>query len=196
MQLLGHLQILQKLLCYCFTKNVKVVVKFKHSAVFSRICFCHDLRAFCVNFVTSKHRSRKSFDKYHVCIHCVFSNEDINKTAPQETRSVRRTDLIITQFPNMQLHRASLIQADFSLISHPFDLKSKCSDLSSTWIFWDNCSTRPSPINSDITEAGFDVITTLSLNTHTYTAYIIRMHATSIGQSSMWSWTLRTTELI
>ena len=33
----------------------------------SRICYCRDLRAFCVNFLSSKCRSRKSFDKYHVC---------------------------------------------------------------------------------------------------------------------------------
>ena len=76
------------------------------------------------------------------------------------------TDLI-NQFPNMQLHRASLIQANFSLISRPFDQKPEFSWIVLDMNFWDICSTRPSPINSDITEAGFDIITTLSLlDTH------------------------------
>ena len=76
------------------------------------------------------------------------------------------TDLI-NQFPNMQLHRASLIQANFSLISRSFDQKPEFSWIVLDMNFWDICSTRPSPINSDITEAGFDIITTLSLlDTH------------------------------
>ena len=34
---------------------------------FVEICYCRDLRIFCVNLLSSKCRSRKSFDKYHVC---------------------------------------------------------------------------------------------------------------------------------
>ena len=46
--------------------------------------------------------------------------------------------------------------------------------------FWDICSTRPSPINLDITEAGFDVITTLSLlHTHIYGVYYTHAHNTN-----------------
>ena len=48
--------------------------------------------------------------------------------------------------------------------------------------FWDICSTRPSPINSDITEAGFDVITTLSLlHTHIYGVYYTHANTTPMG---------------
>ena len=52
--------------CATVTKNVKFVVNFFIYAVFSRICYCRDLRVFCVTFLSSKLRSRKSFDKYHV----------------------------------------------------------------------------------------------------------------------------------
>ena len=59
-----------------FTDIAKIVVLLLQSnlwlnlsiyAVLSRIRYCRDLRAFCVNFLTLKCRSRKSFDKYHVC---------------------------------------------------------------------------------------------------------------------------------
>ena len=36
-------------------------------AILSRICFCRDLRFFCVNFWGQKLRLRKFFDKYDVC---------------------------------------------------------------------------------------------------------------------------------
>ena len=41
-------------------------------AVLSRIRYCRDLRVFCVNLLSSKCRSRKSFDKYHVCLIPLF----------------------------------------------------------------------------------------------------------------------------
>ena len=76
MQLLGHLQILLKLLCCCY-KNVEFVVKFDHLRCFlANSVYCCDLRVFCVIFLSSKHRSRKSFDKYHVWRLPVVNNDD------------------------------------------------------------------------------------------------------------------------
>ena len=37
-------------------------------AILSRIRFCRDLRFFCVNFKGPNLRSRKFFDKYHLCV--------------------------------------------------------------------------------------------------------------------------------
>ena len=45
---------------------VKLVVKLIY-AVFSQIRYCRNSCAFRVNFLLSKCRSHKSFDKYHVC---------------------------------------------------------------------------------------------------------------------------------
>ena len=61
--LMGHFQIFKN----CCASVIKIWNLCIY-AVFSRIWYCRDLRVFCVNFVTSKRRSRKSFDKYHVCL--------------------------------------------------------------------------------------------------------------------------------
>jgi len=76
MQFLGHLQILQIFLWYAVVY-----------AVFSRIRYCRDLRVFCVNFVTSRRWSRKSFDKYHVCTKALFAVVDIQFPSTHLSRS-------------------------------------------------------------------------------------------------------------
>ena len=63
--LMGRLQILHKF-CAAVAKNVKFVAKLSIYAV-SEFYIIVIYVFFGVNFVTPKHRSRKSFDKYHVC---------------------------------------------------------------------------------------------------------------------------------
>ena len=46
-------------------------------AVLSRIRYCRDLRVFCVNLLSSKCRSRKSFDKYHVSLALIICSTPI-----------------------------------------------------------------------------------------------------------------------